>query len=47
MTVDEFDQYGPTRRTLRQFIKGYHDLVSIIRDFMIPNPDTESFRNRD
>jgi transaldolase len=41
MTVAEFDQYGPTRRTLRQFIKGYADLVSVIRDIMLPNPDVE------
>jgi transaldolase len=41
MTMDEFDRYGPTRRTLRQFIKGYQDLVAVIRDFMIPNPDVE------
>jgi transaldolase len=41
MTVEEFDGYGPTRRTLRQFIGGYQDLASVIRDFMIPNPDVE------
>jgi transaldolase len=41
MTVEEFDGYGPTRRTLRQFIAGYQDLASVIRDFMMPNPDVE------
>jgi len=41
MTIEEFDDYGATRRTLRQFIGGYASLVDIIRDFMIPNPDTE------
>ena len=41
MTIDEFDEYGPTRRTLRQFIGAYEDLVSLIRDFMIPNPDVK------
>ena len=39
MTVDEFDSYGATVRTLRGFIASYHDLVGLIRDFMLPNPD--------
>ncbi len=39
MTIDEFDGFGPTMRTLRQFIGAYEDLASVIRDFMIPNPD--------
>jgi len=39
MTVSEFDDFGPNLRTLRQFISGYHELVSTIRDFMLPNPD--------
>jgi transaldolase len=41
MTVDEFDTYGPTVRTLRTFISSYHDLVATIRDFMLPNPDVK------
>jgi len=41
MTVDEFDDYGPTRKTLRQFISGYQNLASTIRDYMLPNPDIE------
>jgi transaldolase len=39
MTVGEFDAFGATRRTLRQFCKAIDDLVTIIRDFVIPNPD--------
>ena len=39
MTPAEFDTYGPTLRTLRQFIEGCHELSNLIRDFMIPNPD--------
>ncbi len=39
MTIDEFDSYGPTRKTLRQFISSYEDLVRVIRDFMVPDPD--------
>ncbi|WP_263768295.1 transaldolase family protein [Propionivibrio soli] len=39
MTVAEFDDYGATRRTLRGFCDHYHELLSIVRDVMIPNPD--------
>jgi transaldolase len=39
MKVQEFDQYGATRRTLRQFCKALDDLVAYMRDFMLPNPD--------
>ena len=39
LTLEEFDSFGATRRTLRQFIAACHDLDAVIRDFMIPNPD--------
>jgi transaldolase len=39
MSVAEFDTYGATVRTLRGFISSYHDLVAMVRDFMLPNPD--------
>lgn len=39
MTNAEFDDYGPTRRTLRQFSKATDDLYALVRDVMIPNPD--------
>ena len=39
LSVAEFDQYGATVRTLRAFIQGWHDFVSLIRDHMLPNPD--------
>jgi transaldolase len=42
MTVREFDTFGPTVRTLRSFITGWHDFVAVIRDFMLPNPDVKS-----
>ena len=35
----EFDSYGATVRTLRGFIGSYQDLVAVIRDLMLPNPD--------
>jgi transaldolase len=39
MTPEEFDDFGATRRTLRQFTAGYGDFVRVLRDFMIPDPD--------
>jgi transaldolase len=39
MKIEEFDSYGATRRTLRQFIAACHDLDGIVRDVLIPNPD--------
>ena len=39
LAVKEFDSFGATRRTLRQFIGACHDLDSVVRDFQIPNPD--------
>jgi len=41
MSPEEFDAYGATSRTLRGFIASYHDLVGVIRDFMLPNPDVK------
>ena len=39
LSVAEFDSFGPTVRTLRQFITACHDLDSLVRDFLLPNPD--------
>jgi transaldolase len=39
LTPEEFDSFGATRRTLRQFIAACADLNAIVRDVMIPNPD--------
>jgi transaldolase len=39
MKVEEFDDYGATRRTLRQFLGGNHELFKMIREFTVPNPD--------
>jgi transaldolase len=42
MTIDEFDSYGATVRTLRGFIASYHELTRVIREeFMLPNPDVK------
>ncbi len=39
MSIAEFDSFGPTRRTLRQFVSACHDLDAVVRDFLIPDPD--------
>jgi transaldolase len=39
MTVDDFDSFPPTVRTLRQFIAACGDLDALVRDVMLPNPD--------
>jgi transaldolase len=41
LAADEFDAYGATARTLRGFIASYHDLVAVIRDLMLPDPDVK------
>jgi transaldolase len=44
LTVEEFDQFAPTRRTLRQFVAACGDLNKFVRDVMIPDPDREVAR---
>jgi transaldolase len=39
LSITEFDSFGPTCRTLRQFIGACHDLDGLVRDILIPNPD--------
>jgi transaldolase len=39
IALDGFDTFAPTRRTLRQFITACHDLDSLVRDMMLPDPD--------
>jgi transaldolase len=41
MTVEEFDTYGATVRTLRGFVTSAHDLMAEVRNFMLPNPDVK------
>lgn len=38
MTVEEFDSFGPTRTTLRQFLAADADLDSLVRDILVPAP---------
>jgi transaldolase len=39
LTVNEFDTFPPTVRTLRQFIEACHELAARVRDLALPNPD--------
>jgi transaldolase len=41
MTPEEFDGFGSTRRTLLAFLKSYDDLVSVVREIMISDPDVK------
>jgi transaldolase len=38
LTVDDFDSYPPTVRTLRQFVAACTDLDVLVRDVMLPEP---------
>jgi transaldolase len=39
LTVEEFDSFGATVRTLRSFIASYQELVATVRDVILPSPD--------
>jgi transaldolase len=39
MAPAEFTTYGATARTLRAFITAAHDVMGVVREFMLPNPD--------
>ena len=41
LTTVEFDDFAPTRRTLRQFLAACADLNQLVRDVMLPNPDSK------
>jgi hypothetical protein len=41
LALDEFDDFPPTVRTLRQFIASYHDLLHAVTDAQLPNPDVK------
>jgi transaldolase len=42
LAPEEFDGFGATRRTLRTFIASYRELLAVVRDFMLPDPDKRS-----
>jgi transaldolase len=39
MTIDEFDHFGPTVRTLRQFSEATTNVILKVRDLMLPSSD--------
>jgi transaldolase len=41
LAIREFDDFAPTRRTLRQFLAACADLNQLVRDVMLPNPDSK------
>ncbi|MFV0460666.1 MAG: transaldolase family protein [Actinomycetales bacterium] len=38
MTIEEFEDFGATRKTLRQFLAAANELEAIVRDVLIPAP---------
>ncbi|MGC2399763.1 MAG: transaldolase family protein [Acidobacteriaceae bacterium] len=40
LSLNEFDTYGPTVRTLRQFLEATHELAVRVRDLVLPSPDS-------
>lgn len=39
LSVDEFDTWGPSVRTLRAFVASYHELLHLVSDAILPDPD--------
>jgi transaldolase len=44
LAISEFDSYGPTARTLRQFLEAGQELSVRVRDIVLPNPDASLSR---
>jgi transaldolase len=38
LSVAEFDTFGASRKTLRQFLAANHDLERLVRDVVVPDP---------
>lgn len=38
LSIEEFDSFGPTLKTLRQFLAADADLDALVRDFLVPAP---------
>jgi transaldolase len=39
LSLAEVDSFGPTVRTLRSFIASYHELLHLVNEALLPNPD--------
>jgi transaldolase len=42
MVPEEFHSFGAAARTLRSFVASYHDLIGVVRDIVLPNPDVRA-----
>jgi len=42
LSIDEFDTWPPTLRTLRGFTSSWHELLAIVSDTLLPDPDKKS-----
>jgi transaldolase len=42
LSLAEFDSFGPSLRTLRAFIGSYHELLHLVNDALLPNPDLKA-----
>jgi transaldolase len=38
MPIEEFENFGPTRKTLRQFLQADADLDQLVADILVPAP---------
>ena len=38
MAIGEFQEFGATRTTLRQFLTACNDLEGVVRDVLLPDP---------
>ncbi len=39
LAIEDLDTFGPTLRTLRQFLRATADLAALVRDEMTPDPE--------
>jgi transaldolase len=39
LSLEQLGSFGPTLRTLRQFMRASSDLAALVRDEMTPDPD--------
>jgi len=39
LAISEFDDYGATARTMRAFMDSYQELLTTVRDIVLPDPD--------
>ena len=42
LAVADFDTYPATARTLRTFVASYHELLHLVGDALVPNPDVRA-----